>query len=123
MSATATQQHSHGPCCPWWVPGTALTVAALAGPAGPGALARRPCAIHYTGLDTVDADLVWIWLVTDGGEGSVTGALGCLYPNRHPCTLGQLYSGCHTPCPNMLSTKPSLTPGPKEFESSSLLPS
>jgi hypothetical protein len=79
--------HSRGPCCPGWVPaGTALTVTALAGPTGPGALAWCPCAIHYSGLDTAGADLVWVGLVTDGGEGSVTGALGCLDPHRHPCS-------------------------------------
>lgn len=72
MSTTATQQHSRGPAAQGGasqVQLTALTVTALAGPAGPGALAWCPCAIHYTGLDTVDADLVWVWLVTDGGEG------------------------------------------------------
>ena len=46
----------------------ALTVTALAGPAGPRALAWRPRAVHHACLDVVDADLVRVWLVTWVGE-------------------------------------------------------
>ena len=46
----------------------ALTVTALAGPAGPRALAWWPRAVHHACLDVVDADLVRVWLVTWVGE-------------------------------------------------------
>ena len=59
------------------MPGGALTVTALAGPASPRALAWCPRTVHHACLDVIDADLVRVWLVTwvrKGEREDVTGA-------------------------------------------------
>lgn len=64
------------------MPGGALTVTALAGPAGPRALAWRPGTVHHACLHVVDADLVRVWLVTWVRKGEREDVTGPPSPGR-----------------------------------------